>query len=62
MVNLFDKYPLILGKEYIQDNGVIATLVSADIRKDEIVLKCSDNIWQCNINYHTFCCYFKLKN
>jgi hypothetical protein len=56
-----DKYPIILGKDYIHTNGTIARLVSADIKKDEIVLKCSDNIWQCNINYSTFRFYFTLK-
>lgn len=58
-----EKYPIILGKLYYkEDEGATARLVSADLDKDEVVLKQDTSCWSWISNIDSFCFYWRLQN
>ena len=61
-MNDYNKYPVILGAEYIHvDDLTVATLESCDMKRDMIRLKCLDSPWIFESNHATFAYYWKLK-
>lgn len=56
-----EKYPIVIGVEYIHTDGTIGILQSCDMNLDVISIKDPNTPWYFISNYSTFQFYWKIK-